>query len=578
MEPTNTGFDLGSLGRRDTPTRRALEPSDQLPFRQVHRQIRALSLVAPIIRFTQSYGAQDSDGRVLSPQYPMRSRVLFCITVVTVLTACQAAPPLRPVSYEPPDVSIGPEADFHSTELDDRPLPVAAPPETSFLDRLTAGFVLDHFPDHERVRQELNWLKRNGDFFLKKEERVARYLTFICDRVLAEGMPGEICLLPIVESALNPFAFSPDGAVGLWQFMPRTARSFDLKTDWWVDERRDVVAATEAALDYLDYLYKRFEDWPLAIAAYNWGEGRVSRALRRQGRPSSIFDMKLPRETAYHLARLYAYAIVFNDPQKVGVELPEAMTRVDEPTFVVVEIPGPIDVAKAADVVDIDLETLYAFNPALNQWATHPAGPHRIILPASKRDEAGRLTGLAPDQRLVTTPYVVAAGDTLSSIATRFDTDANAVRGANRLNSRALRIGSTIHVPTPSLAIDAYPSPSHLGISRQVYVVKRGDSLWTIGRRLGIGMNDLMLANQLTSKSVLQIGQELVLPNRRTVREVVSQAQEEVVNYRVRSGDSLSTIAKRFRVSVASIAQWNAIDPKGLIHPGQQLVLHVGGG
>ncbi len=509
----------------------------------------------------------------------MRSRVLFCITVVTVLMACQSAPPQRAVSYEPPDVSIGPEADFHSSELNDRPILVAADrPETSFLDRLTAGFVLDHHADNERVRQELNWLKRNDDYFLTKEERVDRYLTYICDRVLAEGMPGELCLLPIIESALNPFAFSPDGAVGLWQFMPRTARSFDLKTDWWVDERRDVVAATQAALDYLDYLYKRFEDWPLALAAYNWGEGRVSRALRREGRPSNIFDMKLPRETAHHLARLYAYAIAFKDPEKVGIEFPEAMTSVDEPAFVIAEMPGQVDVAKAADLIGIDLETLYAFNPALNQWATHPAGPHRLILPASKREEADQLTMLAPDQRLDTTPYIVAAGDTLNSVATRFDTDANAVRGANRLNSRALRIGSTIHVPTPSLAIEAYPSPSHLGISRQVYVVQRGDSLWTIGRRLGIGMNDLMLANQLTSKSVLQIGQELVLPNRRMVREVVSQTEDEVVNYRVRSGDSLSTIANRFRVSVASIARWNSIDPKGLIHPGQQLVLHVGGG
>lgn len=155
-----------------------------------------------------------------------------------------------------------------------------------------------------------------------KEERVSRYLPYICDRVLAAGMPGELCLLPIIESALNPFAFSPDSAVGLWQFMPRTARAFDLKTDWWVDERRDVVAATESALEYLEYLHKRFEDWPLAIAAYNWGEGRIARALRREGRPSNIFDMKLPRETAYHLARLYAYAIVFEDPQRPASSCP----------------------------------------------------------------------------------------------------------------------------------------------------------------------------------------------------------------------------------------------------------------
>ncbi|MEM9388138.1 MAG: transglycosylase SLT domain-containing protein, partial [Pseudomonadota bacterium] len=223
-----------------------------------------------------------------------------CATLTSPPAAQTSAPPeTDPVP--PSALTAAPSAEPDSQIVDEpaaapEPVTVAAapPPPATLMDEIRGGFQLAHATDEKRVQQHLAWLERHPTYLERLRPRVERYLAGICDDVRKRQLPTELCLLPIIESALDPLAFSPGGAAGLWQFIPATGKRYGLKIDWWVDERRDPIAATDAALDYLQALHERFGDWTLAVAAYNCGEGRVARAVRRAGPDADFFDLKLP--------------------------------------------------------------------------------------------------------------------------------------------------------------------------------------------------------------------------------------------------------------------------------------------
>ena len=389
----------------------------------------------------------------------------------------------------------------------------AEPMELGFLDRLGASFRLDHSLDRKSVRREIDWLARRPDR-LARRDRLLEYLPYVCDKVWDRGLPGEICLLPIVESRLDPFAFSSGGAVGLWQFIPATAKRFGLKIDWWVDERRDVVLATDAALDYLEELHDRFGDWLLALAGYNWGEGRVSRELRRMGSNASFFDLKVPRETSRYVDRLLAYSAVFADPARFGIELPLSDSEPSVP-FAVVETGGQVDLARAAEAIGCDLDEIYRRNPALKRWATHPDGPHRLVVSAANETRAAQaLAGIPDNERLTWIRHAITKGDTLSRIALRYRTTVETLQEANRLSGTLIRIGDHLLVPSAHSPPPYYePYSGRSTGSAGVYVVRRGDSIWRIARQLGLRRQSLMAANQIGPNDILRIGQQLSIPN-----------------------------------------------------------------
>ena len=240
-----------------------------------------------------------------------------------------------------------------------------------------------------RVRAQRDWYARHPEYMRRVSQRAGRYAAHILQEVEQRDMPAEIALLPIVESAYDPFAYSHGRAAGLWQFIPATGKRYGLKQDWWYDGRRDLVESTRAALDYLEYLHKRFHgDWLLALAAYNSGEGTVIRAIRRnrrKGKPVSFWDLDLPRETRAYVPKLIALKQLVNSPEKYGVKL----EQVDiEPPFEMIDTGGQIDLAIAADLAGIDLDELYRFNPGFNQWATPPKGPHRLLIPSAQANSS----------------------------------------------------------------------------------------------------------------------------------------------------------------------------------------------
>lgn len=511
--------------------------------------------------------------RATTPPYIRSSRVL-AVTALASLAACQL-PGVAPAGAQAADLAQLP-AGASTTVMTVEPVTVpviakktiAAPPD--LWAQIRSSFALDHALNQRRVQQELAWLKRHPQYLPRIRERMQRYLPYIHAEVRRRNMPGELTLLPIVESALDPYAFSHGGAAGLWQFIPTTAEHFGLPRNWWIDARRDPVLATGAALDYLEHLHSRLDDWYLAVAGYNAGEGNVRRALRKAKGNTAFWDLDLPRETSAYVPRLLALAAIIADPKSHGLELPSLDP---EPAFATIDTHGQFDLAKAASVLELDVATLYEWNPALNQWATPPDGPHHLHVPVALA-EAGQaaISAVPEDQRVHWLRVEVAQGETLSHLARRHHTDVATLRRVNRLPSTRIRAGQALLIPRSSEAATAYP------VARRAaegdYQVKPGDSLWSIARAYEVPLNRLVKVNQIGPRDVLRVGQRLAIPGAGASpaagRDVIRK-----VRYGVRRGDSLSTIASKFNVAVRDIAQWNALDVDKYLQPGQKLLIYV---
>lgn len=451
--------------------------------------------------------------------------------------------------------------------------------------------------EHPRIQTQFDWYQRHPAYLQRVSERARPYYHHILHQVLARGMPAEIALLPVVESAYDPFAYSHGRAAGPWQFIPGTARHFGLKSNWWYDGRRDILASTEAALTYLEQLHRRFDgDWLLALAAYNAGGGTVNRAIRRnreQGKPTDFWSLDLPRETEAYVPKLLAVARLVRDAEALGLTL----TPIDNaPHFEVVDTGGQIDLAQAAEMAELDLDTLYRLNPGFNRWATDPDGPHRLLVPIAHAERLrSRLQALPPQQRVSWHHYRVQPGDTLITIARRFDTSVDVIRRGNRLNGPLIRVGQNLVVPKPALAGDQYrlSQPERKRARQQqlarahahktYHRVAAGESFWTIARRYGVGVRELARWNQMAPGDTLRVGQQLLVLNAGSEQsgrlpELSSAPPRDMirkVGYRIRKGDSLSSIASRFGVRVRDILGWNDLEADALLQPGQPLTLYV---
>lgn len=441
---------------------------------------------------------------------------------------------------------------------------------------LRNGFVMPDSADNPVVQQEISYLTRNSGIWKRRSEELERYLPYILEQVHQLGMPTELALIPLVESGLDVYAFSPGGAAGLWQFIPPTAERFGLDRNWWYDGRRDLVASTDAALAYFSFLYQTFDDWHLVMAGYNAGEGSVRRAIRKAeanniknegaagvATESIYWNLPLPGETKRYVPRVLAYAEIIRNPARYNITLPPISTEVK---FQQVTIASQFDLMKVSKVLELDLQTLYSWNPALSQWATPPKGPHRLLLPPQVLDAQQRLAAIPKKQRLNWQRHIIKSGESLSGIARKFQTDVGSLKRANRLPNSSIRIGQKLLVPTSASAVTEYP------ISRlhkdSVHRVGNGDSLWSISKKYKVSISDLVRWNEIAPKELLPVGKELRISpsSRRVLRKV---------RYAVRRGDSLSHIANRFNVRLSEIAQWNKLDQNAYLQPGQPLTLYV---
>ncbi|MCZ6641748.1 MAG: LysM peptidoglycan-binding domain-containing protein [Gammaproteobacteria bacterium] len=498
------------------------------------------------------------------------------IMMMSLLAACQAPSPTADLeSAVELEIVMAPEPAMPwviATPI----VPVAAPAAVTenpdLWREIRNSFQLDHNLTNRRVQQEIRWLTDHPRYLENLKSRMSRYLAYIHNQVRERNLPGELALLPIIESALDPYAFSPGGAAGLWQFMPATARQFGLARNWWYDGRRDPIASTDAALNYLENLYARFGDWSLAIAGYNAGEGNVQRAIRRAPQSTDFWGLPLPRETKAYVPRLFALSAVINDPERYSLTLPEIAPTM---SFVAIDTQSQFDLMKASAILELTIDTLYLWNPALNQWATPPEGPHRLLIPNLEGGQTpeqwaslarGKLLQVPENERVNWLRVTVKSGDTLGEIAERHRIDVAAIKRANRLRGSNIRAGQALFIPKSSEALTAYPIAART--AGLAYRVKPGDSLWSISRAFDVSLKELIKLNQVGPKEVLRVGRSLNVPG-------ASQAVLRKVRYGVRRGDSLAKIADRFNVKVHEIAQWNRLDVGNYLQPGQSLMLYV---
>ena len=439
------------------------------------------------------------------------------------------------------------------------------PGEPDAWTRIRNGITLPH-PLPPRVTREIRWYGKNQAYIHRLGHRARPYLPYIVQEVEKRGLPIEFALLPVVESAFRVSAYSHKGALGLWQFIPSTGRLYGLKQNWWYDGRRDVVASTRAALDYLSKLMQDFNgDRLLAAAAYNWGEGNVRRSMSRnraRGKPTDVWSLRLPRETRAHVSRLLAFAAIVKEPDKYGVVLEPIRDHVP---FEPVALAGQIDLSVAADLAGITLNEIFRFNPGFKRGATAPKGPHLLQLPSGAVEQfRTNLAKLQIEKRMRWTNHKIVRGDTLGAIARRYRTTVTELMSLNRLTSDRILAGRTLMVPV---------SPSPDVISDVVHVVESGDTLSGIAARHGTTVLALTEFNRINKGSILRPGQKL-----RLIPAAYTKASEtrESIRYRVKRGDSLWRISRQFGVSVASLREWNQMSKGEPLIAGRELDVYVG--
>jgi membrane-bound lytic murein transglycosylase D len=539
-----------------------------------------------------------------------RIRILPPLLAMAVLVAAAgcATTPKAPVDAQPGAQAVNDAATAEVAFPDEVEAPEAPPEELEaqaptiepLTPTVTYGDVLARVRsnlslpevENQRVQREIEWLQRNPDYVARVFGRAQRYLHYIVNEVEARGLPGDLALLPVVESAFNPFAYSRSHASGLWQFIAPTGERYGLRRNYYQDQRRDVLESTRAALEFLAQLRDRFDgDWFLAIAAYNYGGGNVQRAINRNvalHRSTDFFSLSLPAETRAYVPKLIALAKMVRDPGRYGIDLP---SMPDTPYFRIVPTDGPVDLRLMAELAGVDTEELHALNPAWNRWVTDPEGPNRVLIPLVVADAFGeKLAALDGPRRARLEVHTVAAGESLTSIAGRYKVPETFIDRVNDGTQADLRAGDELWVP----AGDVSQLRAGLGsdLERRTHRVKEGESLWSISRRYGMSVGALARMNHISTKALLRPGQRLQvagsgpgqaagvasLADTGSASTPRPAATGGKLSYRVRRGDTLSTIARRFEVTIRELQAWNNMGRSTALRAGQFLTIHVGEG
>lgn len=443
----------------------------------------------------------------------------------------------------------------------------------SVWDRMLSLYALPE-TDNARIDREINWYLRNPEYLTRVQQRAEPYMYFILNEIEAKKIPGEMALLPIVESAFRPDAMSPAQASGLWQFIPPTGRLYGLKQNSWYDGRRDVVESTQAATSFLKQLSENFNnDWLLALASYNAGKGNIKNAIDRnnyRGLPTDFWSLDLNNETSAYVPRLLAIAKIFANPEKYNVNMHHVP---NEPYFEMVDIKSQLDLGKAAEMAQTPVDDLFKLNPGFNRWSTDPTGPHRLLIPKDKADTfKEKLADLPHHDRIKWLHHTTAHRENLKTIAKRYNTSPNEIKDINHLEGEALAEGKTLLIPISfqplrGEAVDSNTSSTNnaqtiTAAPKSPYIVKKGDTLGKIADQYNVEQSDLLSWNKLKLTTALKPGQKLLIKKGSDLTVASNAPVFKQISYTVKSGESLADIAKHFSVNVSDLKKWNSITKK----------------
>lgn len=454
---------------------------------------------------------------------------------------------------------------------------------------IAANFELPDENDYNpAVAWQINWFMQHPKYVQKMAESAKPFLYYIFQQVKKRHLPGELALLPMVESAYDPFATNyGSGAAGLWQMMPGTASGFGLRLDWWYDGRRDVIASTNAALNYFVYLGKFFNgDWLLAVAAYDSGEGTVDDAIKRNasaGKSTEFWYLSLPYETETYVPKLLALATIIANPREYPVGLPDIKNA---PYLAAVNVGSQIDLSKAAQMAGLSLEELSRLNPGFNRWATDPNGPHQLFLPITNANRFKReLAKIPASKRVNWERVVVEKGDTLDSFAKKYHADVFIIKSVNHLKSNHIYPGQSLFIPTGKNQLNSIVIRNEHIYAKQYsgsqsfrvmtitrHTVQKGESLWAIAIRYHVSIRDIKFWNHLKTNYAAP-GTSLIIWPPHTKKHPTYWAPT-YHHYTVKAGDTLWDIAVQYHINPDVIVKTNHIR-HNFIKPGMVLNIPV---
>ncbi|MFJ4145158.1 LysM peptidoglycan-binding domain-containing protein [Pseudomonas sp. NPDC089734] len=505
----------------------------------------------------------------------------MAIAAGALLAGCQTTSHVEPSSiYRTPNLASGIKQKpiFITQKQKQNP---SAPPQDIW-ERMRQGFQLQQNNElNPRIDQQRLWFANNPSFLENAGERGSLYMHYIVERLEERNMPLELALLPVIESAYNPMAISRSQAVGLWQFIPSTGRYFNLRQTNFYDGRRDIQASTVAAMDYLTRLHDMFNgDWLLALAAYNAGEGTVSRAIERNeklGLPTDYWNLPLPQETRDYVPKLLALSQVVQSPEAYGVNLNPIA---NEPYFEVVELNKRVDLSKVASLANIDEDELIQLNPAFKKRLTID-GPQHLLVPTSKAQLlTASLSTMKSEELTAWQPYRVRRGDTLESLANRYQVSVSTLKSNNRLSSNRLKAGQSLSIPVQPGSKSSQPVFEELAshdkpAPGRSYRVRSGDNLSSIAQAHKVEVGELQRWNKMTGNK-LKIGQTLIVQGSKSADTTTASADsgKKSMQYKIQKGDSMYLVAKRFNVEMKHLKRWNPRTGQAL-KPGQTLTVYL---
>ena len=446
---------------------------------------------------------------------------------------------------------------------------------------------------NSRVQSRIDWISNHPEYLSLISKRAEPFLYLVVSELEKQNVPIEIALLPIVESDYYPFSYSHGTAVGLWQFIPSTGRMYGLEEDWWHADRRDVLASTKAAANYLNDLNKMFKgDWLLSIAAYNAGPGRIQRAIDtniKLGKKTDFWSLDLPQETEKYVPKLLALSQVIKNPSRYNQKLLEIDNK---PFLNEVELDSQFDLALISQWTGLSIDQIYNYNPGLKRWATPESLPYIMLLPEeviySFNDNLSK-QGQRP--KISWTRYKIKQGDSLSLIAQNYNTTIGQIMSVNELDNDAIRADKYLIVPLAQKSEGYYSlsdnqrEKSRLNIQKNsekiIYTVVAGDSLWKISIKFDTTINNLVRWNQISPSDSLSIGKELVIlrdnKNKTELAKITNTGIDinRDIFYTVKEGDNLSRIAQKYNVKIAEIRSWNDLNEEYILQPGDKLTITI---